>query len=27
MEKAATEPAPRPAFLRTLLESTVWVPG
>lgn len=27
LEKAATEPAHRPAFFRTLLESTVWVPG
>ncbi|SCC60510.1 enhanced serine sensitivity protein SseB [Kosakonia oryziphila] len=27
LEKAATEPAYRPAFFRTLLESTVWVPG
>ena len=26
-KKAATEPAHRPAFFRTLLESTVWVPG
>ncbi|MGQ7098992.1 hypothetical protein ACUOAQ_13060, partial [Escherichia sp. SP-MK] len=25
--RAATEPAHRPAFFRTLLESTVWVPG
>ncbi len=25
LEKAATEPAHRPAFFRTLLESTVWV--
>ncbi|CAH5678380.1 MULTISPECIES: enhanced serine sensitivity protein SseB [Enterobacter] len=27
LEQAATEPAHRPAFFRTLLESTVWVPG
>ena len=27
LEKAATEPAHRPAFFRTLLEATVWVPG
>lgn len=27
LEKAATEPAYRPAFFRKLLESTVWVPG
>ncbi|SFU13726.1 SseB protein N-terminal domain-containing protein [Kosakonia arachidis] len=27
LEQAATEPAFRPAFFRTLLESTVWVPG
>ena len=27
LEKAATEPAHRPAFFRTLLGSTVWVPG
>ncbi|APG19213.1 enhanced serine sensitivity protein SseB [Kosakonia radicincitans] len=27
LEQAATEPAYRPAFFRTLLESTVWVPG
>jgi len=27
LEKAATEPAFRPAFFRMLLESTVWVPG
>jgi hypothetical protein len=27
LEKAATEPGHRPAFFRTLLESTVWVPG
>ena len=27
LEKAATEPAHRPAFFRTLLESIVWVPG
>ncbi|EFD6829262.1 enhanced serine sensitivity protein SseB [Salmonella enterica subsp. enterica serovar Heidelberg] len=27
LEKATTEPAHRPAFFRTLLESTVWVPG
>lgn len=27
LEKAATEPAYRPAFFRSLLESTVWVPG
>ncbi|CCK08062.1 Protein SseB [Cronobacter sakazakii 696] len=27
LEKAAAEPAFRPAFFRTLLESTVWVPG
>lgn len=27
LEKAATEPAHRPAFFRTLLESTVWAPG
>lgn len=27
LEKAATEAAHRPAFFRTLLESTVWVPG
>ncbi|WP_251848770.1 enhanced serine sensitivity protein SseB [Atlantibacter hermannii] len=27
LEKAATEPAHRPAFFRMLLESTVWVPG
>ncbi|WP_312982929.1 enhanced serine sensitivity protein SseB [Atlantibacter sp.] len=27
LEKAATEPAHRPAFFRTLLDSTVWVPG
>ncbi|MTH45857.1 enhanced serine sensitivity protein SseB [Intestinirhabdus alba] len=27
LEKAAIEPAHRPAFFRTLLESTVWVPG
>lgn len=27
LEKAATEPAHRPAFFRALLESTVWVPG
>ena len=27
LEKAATEPGHRPAFFRTLLEATVWVPG
>lgn len=27
LEQAATEPAYRPAFFRTLLDSTVWVPG
>ncbi|MFV0261839.1 MAG: enhanced serine sensitivity protein SseB [Kluyvera sp.] len=27
LEQAATEPAHRPAFFRTLLDSTVWVPG
>ncbi|CAI8769713.1 enhanced serine sensitivity protein SseB [Kosakonia quasisacchari] len=27
LEQASTEPAYRPAFFRTLLESTVWVPG
>ena len=27
LEKAATEPAHRPAFFRALLESTVWVHG
>lgn len=27
LEQAATEPAYRPAFFRTLLNSTVWVPG
>ena len=27
LEQAATEPAYRPAFFRTLLEATVWVPG
>lgn len=27
LEQAATEPAHRPAFFRTLLTSTVWVPG
>lgn len=27
LEKAATEPAHRPAFFRTLLEATVWVLG
>lgn len=27
LEKAATEPAHRPAFFRVLLDSTVWVPG
>ncbi|EPF15249.1 enhanced serine sensitivity protein SseB [Cedecea davisae] len=27
LEQAANEPAHRPAFFRTLLESTVWVPG
>ena len=27
LEKAAIEPGYRPAFFRTLLESTVWVPG
>lgn len=27
LAQAATEPAHRPAFFRTLLESTVWVPG
>ena len=27
LEQAATEPAHRPAFFRTLLASTVWVPG
>ncbi|EKS1845424.1 enhanced serine sensitivity protein SseB [Cronobacter muytjensii] len=27
LEKAAAEPAFRPAFFRTLLDSTVWVPG
>ncbi|WP_058913241.1 enhanced serine sensitivity protein SseB [Entomohabitans teleogrylli] len=27
LEQAAAEPAYRPAFFRTLLESTVWVPG
>ncbi|WP_039055892.1 enhanced serine sensitivity protein SseB [Enterobacter sp. Bisph1] len=27
LEQAATEPAYRPAFFRTLLQSTVWVPG
>ena len=27
LEKAATEPAYRPAFFRKLLDSTVWVPG
>ncbi len=27
LEKAATEPAHRPAFFSALLEATVWVPG
>lgn len=27
LEKAATEPVFRPAFLRALLDATVWVPG
>ncbi|NDJ56810.1 enhanced serine sensitivity protein SseB [Enterobacteriaceae bacterium 4M9] len=27
LEQAATEPAYRPAFFRTLLDSSVWVPG
>jgi len=27
LEQAANEPAYRPAFFRTLLDSTVWVPG
>ncbi len=27
LEQAATEPAYRPAFFRTLMQSTVWVPG
>lgn len=27
LEQAANEPAHRPAFFRTLLQSTVWVPG
>ncbi len=27
LEKAATEPAHRPAFFTALLEATVWVPG
>lgn len=27
LEKAATEPGHRPAFFRTLLEASVWVPG
>jgi len=27
LEQAATEPGHRPAFFRTLMTSTVWVPG
>ena len=27
LEKAAIEPGHRPAFFRSLLEATVWVPG